>query len=725
MGRKEIIQRSEVIFVGQVLEKNVRWNEKRNLIMTDYTMRVDELLKGAFGKESVVLSFAGGQLGEEIHQVSGIPELDVGEVSVLMIKDLNSPKMSPLTGTFQVRYVSAPVSAQRSSVAFNGGGGGGGGGEVELSGGKSVGFSSFVELVKTEIVSSRLASKMNRDPLPSSLPFILKDLPSVPDTGNQKRLGIRSSANLPESAPIDDALIPVAPEFVKPKPGSDETQPDGPSVRWAYSGRAKDVPIVFNPWPDTFSASLRSHDQFAMSYWNKYANIFSVLSNPTSSWAWDNGVNDMAGFPSNQSMINQFGEGWGDGTLAVCVSKLDSDGFRIESDIAVNPAFNWTTDDFTTFNDPNVFNLDNTLTHELGHAWGLEHQFEKLSIMNYAPKKYDAYNVIYLDDAAAVRSAFPNNATSLTDLGVALFDSVGTQNYDDSSLDKSVVAASDSLTVTDFVIENTGTVTVTPSINWYLTPSIHSFAGSYFVGSTSHSVLETNKRFLTSRTLSIPSGIPNGTYYLACSVGISNDSISENNSSWLDQVLLVDTPQPPANDDWFGLSVSNTASGTNVDATEEANEPDIGPAGATVWWYYIAPADGTVTINTFGSSFDTLLHVYSGVTSGFDSATLEAEDDDTNGLQSEVSFSVQAGTIYDIRVSGYNSESGQITLNTSFVNSSEKGDVDLDGVVGFLDISPFIAILSSQGFQAEADIDDNGAVDFLDITPFIALLSGQ
>ena len=51
------------------------------------------------------------------------------------------------------------------------------------------------------------------------------------------------------------------------------------------------------------------------------------------------------------------------------------------------------------------------------------------------------------------------------------------------------------------------------------------------------------------------------------------------------------------------------------------------------------------------------------------------------------------------------------------------GDVNLDGTVDFLDISPFIVVLASQGFQLEADIDGNGVVDFLDISPFITILS--
>jgi len=53
------------------------------------------------------------------------------------------------------------------------------------------------------------------------------------------------------------------------------------------------------------------------------------------------------------------------------------------------------------------------------------------------------------------------------------------------------------------------------------------------------------------------------------------------------------------------------------------------------------------------------------------------------------------------------------------------GDVDLDGVVSFSDISPFISVLSSGSFQAEADINGSGMVDFADISPFISLLSSN
>jgi len=68
---------------------------------------------------------------------------------------------------------------------------------------------------------------------------------------------------------------------------------------------------------------------------------------------------------------------------------------------------------------------------------------------------------------------------------------------------------------------------------------------------------------------------------------------------------------------------------------------------------------------------------------------------------------------------------GQTGFDTDVLDEGTTllGDVNLDGVVDFLDISPFITVLATGGFQEEADIDGNGAVDFLDISGFILILS--
>ena len=65
------------------------------------------------------------------------------------------------------------------------------------------------------------------------------------------------------------------------------------------------------------------------------------------------------------------------------------------------------------------------------------------------------------------------------------------------------------------------------------------------------------------------------------------------------------------------------------------------------------------------------------------------------------------------------------TLTVTLGSPVILGDVNLDGVVDFFDIAPFIEVLSAAGFQAEADIDQNQAVNFFDIAPFIDILAGN
>ena len=61
-----------------------------------------------------------------------------------------------------------------------------------------------------------------------------------------------------------------------------------------------------------------------------------------------------------------------------------------------------------------------------------------------------------------------------------------------------------------------------------------------------------------------------------------------------------------------------------------------------------------------------------------------------------------------------------------YVNCEEAliGDVNLDGAVNLLDVQPFIDLVGSGTFQAEADTNQDGLVNLLDVDPFIALLAG-
>ena len=66
-----------------------------------------------------------------------------------------------------------------------------------------------------------------------------------------------------------------------------------------------------------------------------------------------------------------------------------------------------------------------------------------------------------------------------------------------------------------------------------------------------------------------------------------------------------------------------------------------------------------------------------------------------------------------------------VTITFGDVDPVLLGDVNLDGVVNFFDIAPFIGILTGTNgvFQVEADVNEDGAVTFFDIATFIAILA--
>ena len=134
-------------------------------------------------------------------------------------------------------------------------------------------------------------------------------------------------------------------------------------------------------------------------------------------------------------------------------------------------------------------------------------------------------------------------------------------------------------------------------------------------------------------------------------------------------VLNYPDPAPPAvANDYFSQRIllqpgTTQASGTNVGATLELDEPVNPPtAGAhSVWWQWISPVTGSVTIDTFGSNFDTTLAIYTGDSVG--ELVLMGSSDDSTGDQSEVTFIAAQGESYSLQVNGSGTATGDIKLN--------------------------------------------------------------
>lgn len=123
--------------------------------------------------------------------------------------------------------------------------------------------------------------------------------------------------------------------------------------------------------------------------------------------------------------------------------------------------------------------------------------------------------------------------------------------------------------------------------------------------------------------------------------------------------------------------ISGALNGSNVDATREPGEPRHGGkvGGKSVWVSWTAPADGIVTFDTRGSSFDTLLSAYffeRPTDTALDKLKEAAHDDDDLGSEpaSLIQFGARAGITYHIAVDGYRGASGTITLHWDFATAN-------------------------------------------------------
>lgn len=145
-------------------------------------------------------------------------------------------------------------------------------------------------------------------------------------------------------------------------------------------------------------------------------------------------------------------------------------------------------------------------------------------------------------------------------------------------------------------------------------------------------------------------------------------------SGWPTLTNLVTYPVvfPPPNDDFANRiaivpSPSNcltVVTGSNLNASREAGEPfHVGwPLGGSVWWSWTAAFTGPVRISTIGSSFDTLLAVYTNQT--LPTLGLVSQNDDADrDYFSAVKFDAVAGTEYQIAVDGYAAEQGAVVLS--------------------------------------------------------------
>lgn len=235
------------------------------------------------------------------------------------------------------------------------------------------------------------------------------------------------------------------------------------------------------------------------------------------------------------------------------------------------------------------------------------------------------------------------------------------------------------------IIKPTGSVTSVDNFTVVLAPSITEFSpasgpigasitisGNNLTGTTNVTFNGVTAAFIVNSavqiTATVPAGATSGVIAVRKPGGMATSAAS---------FAIIGSP---GNDAFSAAQVisgnSGTVNGANVGATKEISESNhaTNPGGKSVWYQWTAPSSGVWQFETLGSSFDTLLAVYTGTS--VSNLTQIAANDDIPGATntiSRLSFAAVAGTNYRIVVDGFNSSgtggenaaAGTVTLTWS------------------------------------------------------------
>lgn len=101
----DLVQKSELVFEGRVVASDSRWNDTRTEIYTEVTFEISEIIKGGITGDSIVLSFAGGEVGRDNFAVQALIFPKIGETGIYFVERTDIDMMNPLLGWSQGHFV--------------------------------------------------------------------------------------------------------------------------------------------------------------------------------------------------------------------------------------------------------------------------------------------------------------------------------------------------------------------------------------------------------------------------------------------------------------------------------------------------------------------------------------------------------------------------------------------------------------------------------------------
>jgi hypothetical protein len=305
------------------------------------------------------------------------------------------------------------------------------------------------------------------------------------------------------------------------------------------------APVVWN----LIQPGQRFHhvDWDQMAYWNVYADLFRGTERPSPTWAFGNGVFDVAGFPTNDEMQRQFGTAWNSGTAFTTFLRI-LNGHTVEADLAFNPAFQWTLDDDEATRPEGPFSFRHLMLGGLGFAWGYQGLFDPTkppqgpiavdTVMSFGTPAY-SLATLFAEDAKAARSTYPAAATTLRDGLISSYTlkaSASELTYVPVQAGASSVRAGKGFKLLNPVkIENPGTeILSNPSVKVYLVPQRFSLEGAILLKTFKFrgKINSGETKTLALNQAKVPASAPAGSYYFAFVLEVPEDGYPANNRAW-------------------------------------------------------------------------------------------------------------------------------------------------------------------------------------------------
>lgn len=101
----DLLQSAELVFEGNVIASESRFNETRTSINTYVTFEIIDVVNGNYPDETIELSFAGGAAQDLEMEISGMIYPQVGDSGIYFIEQIGKVFINPIVGWDQGHFL--------------------------------------------------------------------------------------------------------------------------------------------------------------------------------------------------------------------------------------------------------------------------------------------------------------------------------------------------------------------------------------------------------------------------------------------------------------------------------------------------------------------------------------------------------------------------------------------------------------------------------------------